>query len=394
MNKKKHVLLVVQNSYYPLDKRVVKEAESLNKNGYKVSVISPANDKYPEKRVKINDVDVYRYKNYEASGGMKGYILEYGNAIIKIFILALIIFFKKPFKSIHVANPPDFFWPMGLFFKLFGVKFIFDQHDIAPYMYLVNENKDKNKIYKFLELCEKLTIRFANGIITTNQSILDRQHEIMGKKKEFETIIYNGPSENFESKENKELSEEFKEKKVILYIGLMAPQDCVYNIVNAGNSLINEKSIKNCHFVLLGDGPEINKLKKLVENYKIEDYFSFKGMVSHEEVMEYLYISDVCLVPDMPNGLNEYLTLIKTLEYMKAAKPFVSFDLKETKFIGGKHALYSKDFEEYVDNIEYLLKNPDISVKMGHEARERVISHFSWDFQEKKMIEFYKKIIK
>ncbi len=34
-------------------------------------------------------------------------------------------------------------------------------------------------------------------------------------------------------------------------------------------------------------------------------------MVDYQKVMEYLYIADVCIAPDLPNGLNEYLTLIK-----------------------------------------------------------------------------------
>ena len=36
---------------------------------------------------------------------------------------------------IHACNPPDLFFLIGGFFKLFGKKFVFDHHDINPELY-------------------------------------------------------------------------------------------------------------------------------------------------------------------------------------------------------------------------------------------------------------------
>ena len=144
-----HVLLVVENNSFPFDRRIAKEASSLREAGYSVSVICPAFGKDTLAYEKWQGIDVYRYRHYESKGGILGYVLEYSNAFIRILLKAIRVFSARPFKSIHVSNPPDFFWPMALFFKLYGVKFIYDQHDIAPEMYRVNEQKEKNAIYRF-----------------------------------------------------------------------------------------------------------------------------------------------------------------------------------------------------------------------------------------------------
>src|SRR3989339_19753 len=166
-----HVLLVVQNNSFPTDKRVAKEATSLKEAGYDVSVISPAFGVDILGRETWQGIAVRRYRHFESRGGMVGFVLEYGNALIRIFFTALAIYCRRPFKSMHVANPPDFFWPMALFFRLLGVKFIFDQHDISPEMYRVNEKRGKNAIYKFLIWNEKATVKCADGIIATNTTI-------------------------------------------------------------------------------------------------------------------------------------------------------------------------------------------------------------------------------
>lgn len=41
------------------------------------------------------------------------------------------------FQVIHAANPPDMFFIIGLFYRLFGKKYIFDQHDPSPEVFQV-----------------------------------------------------------------------------------------------------------------------------------------------------------------------------------------------------------------------------------------------------------------
>ena len=391
--KNKHLLLIVQNNSFPTDKRVYKEAASLRDAGYRVSVISPKSERDPLSKELCDEMKVHRYSHFEATGGLAGFILEYANAVIQIFFISLGIFIRKPFKSIHVANPPDFFWPMALFYKLFGVKFIFDQHDIAPEMYRINEGKDKNFIYKVLLWCEKLTVKCSSAIITTNRSIKDRLETMWGIGSRPCAIVYNGPNESFLPKKNEQLVKKYAGKKIILYIGEMAVVDSIDVIIDVAEDLIQKKGRTDCHFILVGDGPERKRLEKLSKDKGLSKFVEFTGFVSHDQVMEYLYVATIGVAPDRKNGLNEFLTLIKTLEYLKAQIPFVAFDLQETKNIANDSALYAKDFDEYVHHVEWLLNHPDKATEMGKKGEQRMMQDFLWKSQADKMIALYKQIL-
>ncbi len=51
------------------------------------------------------------------------------------FILSWWIFFRRGFQVIQGCNPPDNIFLVALPFKLLGVKYIFDHHDVVPELY-------------------------------------------------------------------------------------------------------------------------------------------------------------------------------------------------------------------------------------------------------------------
>lgn len=82
---KNHVLLIVQNLSVPHDKRPLKEALSLQQAGYTVSVICPASAQDPAMRAEFEGIQIFRYRDYESHGRLIDFLLEYANALIRIF---------------------------------------------------------------------------------------------------------------------------------------------------------------------------------------------------------------------------------------------------------------------------------------------------------------------
>jgi glycosyltransferase involved in cell wall biosynthesis len=240
---------------------------------------------------------------------------------------------------------------------------------------------------------EKMTVRCADGIITTNTSIRDRLEPLYGLRGKPCEVVYNGPNANFETKDNPELVEQYKGKRVLLYVGEMAVLDCIESIIEAADVLVNTHQRKDCIFVLLGDGPERARLERLAVEKGLQHYTVFTGKVPHARVMEYLHVAEICLAPDQPNGLNEYLTLVKTLEYMKACRPFVAFDLKETRLIAADSALFSRDLPEYVQHILRLLDHPEEAQAMGRKGNRRIEAGFLWDHQVPQLLKLYKQVL-
>jgi glycosyltransferase involved in cell wall biosynthesis len=388
--KTSEVLLVVQNNSVPFDKRVWKEARSLKKAGYNVTVISPVTNMDPEKYEEIEEIIVHRFIVSPSRGTIYGYIEEYFTSVCKIFFLFFRIHMKKRFQVVHVANPPDFFWPLALICRVFGIKFIYDQHDLSPEMFKVKYGSGVG--CKLLSINERLTVLFAHAIIVVNESFKRRSINLWHAKEGKYYIVRNGPEESFVPHPNPILRLKYKNKKVVLYIGLMTVNDNIEIIVEIARLIIQKEKREDFVFILLGDGEVLESIRVLVRKYGLESYVFFLGMVDHETVMEYLDIADVCIAPDMPNGMNEYLTLIKILEYMKCGRPFVSFALEETMNLAGEAGLFAVSVNDFSEKVLSIVDNPMIGRILGENGKKLVEEKYLWKHSEEKFLRLYEEI--
>jgi glycosyltransferase involved in cell wall biosynthesis len=133
-------------------------------------------------------------------------------------------------------------------------------------------------------------------------------------------------------------------------------------------------------------------MEELARSHNITDNIEFTGIVNHEMVRKYLNVAEVCIAPDLPNGLNEYLTLVKVLEYMKTSKAFVAFKLKETMDFADGAGLYADDESDFADKIVYLLENPEVAAKMGKLGNKIINDNYLWSHSEEKLLNLYKSL--
>ena len=139
MRKMRKVLVLVENAPIPGDPRVWNEAETLRNAGYQVCIIAPksATQRSQEAYSVIDGISIYRFRLLEVQKKHLAYILEYSFALCSIFCLSLKIWRRHGFDVIHSANPPDIFFLIGLFYRCFAKKFVFDQHDLSPELFQV-----------------------------------------------------------------------------------------------------------------------------------------------------------------------------------------------------------------------------------------------------------------
>mgnify|MGYP000054785481 CR=1 FL=1 len=124
--------------------------------------------------VTIEDISIYRYKIKFSNGSKYGYLREYFTALLKSFYLFHKVLIKtKKIDVIHVANPPDIFWILAIYSKLFKIKFIFDEHDLTPETFLSLYDLKKSEggiFFKILNTFQLLSYKFSDAIISTNES--------------------------------------------------------------------------------------------------------------------------------------------------------------------------------------------------------------------------------
>ena len=178
-NSKPKVLMIVENAY-PGDSRVRKEATAL-KELYDITVISLKRNyqnwhemvdgveviRVPEVALPINSI---RNRFIKFPVNVLNYALQYSFFTTVSAGLFLLTYIRRRYKVIHAHNPPDTLFLVGLLGKLFSIKFVYDHHDLAPELYLSRYSGKKGIPHKILMLCEKLSCKLADIVISTNAS--------------------------------------------------------------------------------------------------------------------------------------------------------------------------------------------------------------------------------
>jgi len=388
---KNRVLILVENLSVPFDRRVWLEARAMREAGFVVSIICPRFKNENPFEI-IEGVNIHRYSSPPSTKSVLSFVLEFSYCLIMSFVLSLLVFFRYGFDYIHACNPPDTFFVIGLFYKVFGVKFVFDQHDLCPEVYLAKFGEDrKDLLYRALLLLEYLTYKTADRVIATNKSYEAIAVSRGRVRPDRAFIVRTGPDLSRLKKTEPDNGLKLDKRFLVLYLGVMAPQDGVDYFLLAIDIIINKFKRNDILFSLIGSGDSIEDLKKLKYILGLDGSVIFTGRVSDEKLVKYLSTSDVCIAPDPKNALNDKSTMNKILEYMAMAKPIVCFDLKEARYSAGPSALYAEpnNVQDFAARIIELLDNEGLRKNMGAAGYERLKGELSWAYNKKRLIDVY-----
>jgi glycosyltransferase involved in cell wall biosynthesis len=384
------VLFLVENNPYPFDVRVRREAQALRDVGYKVAVICPRQKGQPIFEIREN-ISIYRFPHPPQGNGLLGYILEFGYATTAMFALTIWVWLRQGFDAIHVANPPDTLFVIGVVFRLFGKRFIFDQHDLAPETYLSRFQKPQtNKVYRALRWLEQCSFRVADIVISTNESYRRVALGRGGKKPEQVFVVRNGPPLSYrEVLADSDLSK--RAAYIIGYIGTMGPQDGVDYWLRAIREMVYTLNRRDFLAVIIGSGDAAPSLHNLAKELDIEPYVWFTGRISDTDALRYLSTAQICVHPDPLNPLNDKSTMNKMMEYMALGKPVVSFDLTEASYSARGAACYAKpnDVFDFARKVEWLMEHPEARAEMGARGQQRVATTLAWEYSVPSLLQAY-----
>ena len=383
-----NVLIIVEDLPVPFDRRVWQEACALREAGYGVSVICPKRDAFTAARETIEGIDIYRHNLREGSGPL-GYVLEYLQALAAQFILAVKIYRRTRFRAIHACNPPDTIFLVGAFFKLFGVRFIFDHHDLNPELFEVKFGR-RGFFYHLVCLAEKWTYRTADVSIATNDSYRQVAIERGGMAPDRVFVVRSAPDLRKVALEP--VRDDLRQGRtyLVLYLGTMGPQEGVDLFLEAAARIARLRS--DVGFVIVGEGSEVPRLKSMTRNLGLEEVVRFTGRISDADLADYLSTADVCVAPDPKNPMNDKSTMNKVLQYMAYARPVVLFDLTEGRRAAGDAALYAKpnDPADFAAKILQLLESDALRHDLGQRGRRRIEEELNWECEKIALLDAYR----
>ena len=389
---RRRVLIIVQNLPVPFDRRVWLESTSLTKAGYEVSVICPKMKGLNRSCERLEDVDIYRYPLPINAQSACGYLLEFGWCLLWSWWLSFrVALFGRGFDVIHACNPPETFWLLGRFWKLWGKKFVFDHHDLSPEMYCAKFERTGGFAHRILLWLEKQSFRAADLVLTTNESHRAIAIERGGKSPEDVYVVRSGPDvDRFQVYPANSAYKQGK-KFLLVYLGEICKQDGVDHLIHAVRQLRGGLQRQDFHCIVVGGGPHQQSIRELAVAQGVDDVCSFTGRVSDDDLCRILSSADVAVDPDPQNSWSDKSTMNKIMEYMYFGLPIASYDLTEARFSAQEAAVYAEPNrpQALAAAIDGLLNDEAQRQRMSEFGATRLRQVLAWEHSVPALLEAY-----
>jgi glycosyltransferase involved in cell wall biosynthesis len=390
--RKRRVLIIVQNLPVPFDRRVWLEATTLAQHGYIVSIICPKAKGFDRSRERLENVEIFRYALPIEGKGPLSLVAESIWCLVAATGLSLrISLFGTGFDILHVCNPPEIYWPLAAAWRLFGKIFLFDHHDLSPEMAAAKFGKERGPLISLLLMMEKLTFRTSQIVVTTNERHKRIAVQRGGKAPSDIYVVRSGPDLSRFKRYRRDPTYRKQKRYLLTYLGEICEQDGVDYMVRAIKILHYELHRSDFHCVLIGGGPHQPVIVKYAEEQGIGHLCTFMGRVSDEVLCRVLSSADVAIDPDPKTAWSDASTMNKIIEYMYFGLPIVAFDLAEARVSADDAAIFVQPNEErrMAEVLARLLDDPQRRETMGDIGRRRVETMLAWDYSVAPLLAAY-----
>ncbi|RAL24543.1 glycosyltransferase family 4 protein [Thermoflavimicrobium daqui] len=248
-------------------------------------------------------------------------IFNMGSFALVFFLRGL--FEKKP--DIIVASSPHLFTAFAgwLLAKLKSCPFVFEVRDLWPDSLIKMGGLNNRMIVNLLTWMESLLYRKADQIVV----LTEHQRNFIADKgidRDKIELIPNGIVVG-SWKPNVNKRAEFKRKMgipvddfVAIYTGAHGPANALEYVVRAGKFLPD-----GTHIVLIGDGPEKEKLIRIKQEEGIEN-IHFLDPVPKAEIFDYTYAADCGIISLANNDIFKGARPNKLFDYTFVGKPIIT----------------------------------------------------------------------
>lgn len=175
----------------------------------------------------------------------------------------------------------------------------------------------------------------------------------------------------------------------LLFLGLLGVNKGIYDLLEC----LYEHKEELCGKLRLyiGGNGEVERVKRLIEKYGIEDIVSFEGWVFGEKKLKLLNLADAYILPSYKEGLP-----ISILEAMSYSLPIISTTVGGIPEIvkNGENGFLIEpgDKEAMYEAINQLKDNHNKCVDMGKISRKKVTEHLP-KYVEKQLSSIYSELI-
>ena len=247
---------------------------------------------------------------------------------------------------------------------------------------------------------EKTILETADRVVATSPQEKEHMRSLVSSKGNIDIISCGTDIERFGSIARSRARRELgiaPATKVVLYAGSFDPGSGIETLVRAVSlSAVPKADLK----LIIGgrwragesDGKEGDRIGSIVKELGLSDITSFRGGLSREILPAYYAAADVCVVPSHYEPLG-----LVALEAMACGTPVIASDVGGLKYtvVPQETGLLAPPKNEavFADAIDRLLGDSLWRQQLGHRARQRVETYFSWDRIASQLSQLYTQLL-
>lgn len=221
----------------------------------------------------------------------------------------------------------------------------------------------------------KRNINLSNQI-TYSTDYLKLSYNLPGQKSNF---IPNGVDIDMFSNSNNDVRENIgvsQKEFIIGFVGFLGDWVDLHPLINAIKQLKLKINIK---LLIVGSGTRFEYLKKFVLENNIQDNIMFTGNIPYGEVVNYISIMDICVLPFDASMVSKSASPLKLFEYMACGKPVICSPLPGIRNSVGDLVFYVTNEQEWAEMILELYYNEELRIQLGKNGMNFVREKYSWN---------------
>ena len=215
-----------------------------------------------------------------------------------------------------------------------------------------------------------------------------------GKRAEDVVAVYSVPRSGFIRRVAANESLRRGARIVLGYVGVIADQDGVDNLVEMMRCLVQDHGRSDVRAVVVGDGPARQSVSDLADRLGLSDAVTFTGYLSGDPLMAALSTFDIEIIPDPVNPYNDKISMNKVFEYSALGVPSIAYPLSETQRLLGSTARYADDATPggLARACLALIDDDAMRLSCGREAKALADEQFNWSRESEKYVSAYARL--
>lgn len=178
------------------------------------------------------------------------------------------------------------------------------------------------------------------------------------------------------------------DQHLVVYVGRLRQVKGVEYGIRAFAAAQSERP--DMHMALAGEGDQLNYLKQLANEFKVNDKVTFLGV--RNDLPDLLSAADSVLMPSLNEGFPR-----TAIEAMAASKPIIATNVGGTPeaIIDGETGILvpSKDIESMTSALINLVNDPELQTRLGTAGRKRAVQNYSVENYVSRLDGLYRQLL-